>query len=546
MIGKALTKDAGLRYQTAADLGGRPATAGSSRAVPAWGRRRAWRRCRRPTSRAGRLGPISTTAIRRPRQPKQSVRSALGRVRRGCRRSRTSPARSSEVSRPSTRPARATGRAWSAAIARPSASSAWGAVWWMNRGPQAHRGGLGPVDRLRQHHRRPGVRRGTLNQALAVKLDESPYINVFPEERVSATPGAHCSALPTSGSPRPIGREVCQRQGIKAMMTGDIGRVGRELRGQSERHRLPDRRHPGTRAGNRGLQGGGDPGARRCVATKMRRGLGESLASIESATTRRSRSRRRPRWRLSRRSTRVSGRSGRRAAMHAADPVLRAGHRARSQLRHRPCAARHRATPTSGVGEPEVEEHRRRSPGSCASGVSALERLYIEAHYYDDIEGDFRQGQVETYEMWKQTPIRATGRRTNNLSRAVRRASAHWPKNAIENAQFRALELMPDNVLPLCEFGLRATSERGAWTRRGRSVRKGRSSGSTMPIFQRGLQRPGISPGSRTTLRGRSGERSSEGAAVARWTRRACCATRPVLPRPQRGFRGGEAEERYR
>ncbi len=66
---------------------------------------------------------------------------------------------------------------------------------------------------------------GTLKQALAVQLEQSPYLNIVPESRIR-------EALRFMGKPpderltNEIAREICQRQGIKAMLTGTIASLG--------------------------------------------------------------------------------------------------------------------------------------------------------------------------------------------------------------------------------------------------------------------------------------------------------------------------------
>jgi len=65
----------------------------------------------------------------------------------------------------------------------------------------------------------------TLKQALAVQLEQSPFLNVFPEERTRET-----LRFMNRAADAPVtitlGREICQRQGLKAMLTGTITGVG--------------------------------------------------------------------------------------------------------------------------------------------------------------------------------------------------------------------------------------------------------------------------------------------------------------------------------
>ncbi len=66
---------------------------------------------------------------------------------------------------------------------------------------------------------------GTLKQALAVQLGQTPFLNLFPEERVRETL-RFMGRSPDDRITRDVGREICQRQGIKAMLTGSIATLG--------------------------------------------------------------------------------------------------------------------------------------------------------------------------------------------------------------------------------------------------------------------------------------------------------------------------------
>ena len=66
---------------------------------------------------------------------------------------------------------------------------------------------------------------GTLKQALAVHLGQTPFLNLFPEERVRETL-RFMGRSPDDRITRDVGREICQRQGIKAMLTGSIASLG--------------------------------------------------------------------------------------------------------------------------------------------------------------------------------------------------------------------------------------------------------------------------------------------------------------------------------
>jgi serine/threonine protein kinase len=66
---------------------------------------------------------------------------------------------------------------------------------------------------------------GTLKQALAVQLEQSPYLNIVPDSKIR-------DALRLMGRPgderitNDVAREICERQGIKALLTGSIASLG--------------------------------------------------------------------------------------------------------------------------------------------------------------------------------------------------------------------------------------------------------------------------------------------------------------------------------
>jgi serine/threonine protein kinase/tetratricopeptide (TPR) repeat protein len=67
---------------------------------------------------------------------------------------------------------------------------------------------------------------GTLKHGLAVQLEQSPYINIFPEERARETLGLMERSRDEKIT-RELGREICQRRGIKALLVGTISSLGR-------------------------------------------------------------------------------------------------------------------------------------------------------------------------------------------------------------------------------------------------------------------------------------------------------------------------------
>jgi serine/threonine protein kinase/tetratricopeptide (TPR) repeat protein len=70
-----------------------------------------------------------------------------------------------------------------------------------------------------------GVFDGTLKQALAVELEESPYLNIFPESRIHEAL-RFMGRSPEERVTSAVAREICLREGVKAMLTGSISSLG--------------------------------------------------------------------------------------------------------------------------------------------------------------------------------------------------------------------------------------------------------------------------------------------------------------------------------
>src|SRR6185369_4830996 len=68
---------------------------------------------------------------------------------------------------------------------------------------------------------------GTLKQALTVQLGQSPFLDIFPDERVRE--GLRfMGRSPDERVTREVAREICQRQGLKALLVSSIARLGND------------------------------------------------------------------------------------------------------------------------------------------------------------------------------------------------------------------------------------------------------------------------------------------------------------------------------
>jgi serine/threonine protein kinase/tetratricopeptide (TPR) repeat protein len=66
---------------------------------------------------------------------------------------------------------------------------------------------------------------GTLKQALAVQLEQSPYLNILPESRIQKAL-RFMGRSPEERLTRDVAREICLRENVKAMLTGSIASLG--------------------------------------------------------------------------------------------------------------------------------------------------------------------------------------------------------------------------------------------------------------------------------------------------------------------------------
>jgi eukaryotic-like serine/threonine-protein kinase len=120
---------------------------------------------------------------------------------------------------------------------------------------------------------------GTLKQALAVHLGQTPFLNLFPEDRVRETL-RFMGKSPDERITRDIGREICERQGIKAMLTGSIASLGTNyvitLEAINPRSGEPIARENAEAESKEKVLA-----ALGTAASNLRKKLGESLSSIQ-------------------------------------------------------------------------------------------------------------------------------------------------------------------------------------------------------------------------------------------------------------------------
>jgi eukaryotic-like serine/threonine-protein kinase len=277
---------------------------------------------------------------------------------------------------------------------------------------------------------------GTLKQGLAVHLAQSPFLNIFPEDRVRQTL-AYMNRPPDERILGPVAREICERQNIKAMLAGSINSLGTKyvITLDATNCRSGEslaREQVEAESKEEVLQALGR------AASRLRGRLGESLASlerfdtpIEEATTS---SLEALRALTLAEEHRTSGRD------NEAIPLFR---RAIEIDPNFAVAHARLGVIYSNQGEWEQAGNYLKRAYELRDRVSEYERLYITTHYYNIVIGDVDKV-IESYRLWKQLyPRDMTA--ANNLGATY--SSIGKREEALQE-YLEAARLDPDHTLP--------------------------------------------------------------------------------------------------
>ena len=248
---------------------------------------------------------------------------------------------------------------------------------------------------------------GTLKQALAVQLEQSPYLNVFPQERVRDTL-KFMGRSPDERLTPDLARDVCQREGIKAVLNGAISSIGTQYVVDVNAVNC----QTGDSLAREQVQADKKEQVLAAVgkaASSLRGKLGESLASVqkfdapvEEATTSSLEA-------LKAFSLAEAERN--KGSEYTAIPLYK--HAIELDPNFAVAYARlGQSYANTGQGELARESvtkaFERRERGS------ELEKLYISTHYYEIVTGEIDKS-VEAYQLWKRTYPRDSIP-TNNLA----------------------------------------------------------------------------------------------------------------------------------
>jgi len=236
---------------------------------------------------------------------------------------------------------------------------------------------------------------GTLKQALTVDLEQSPFLNVLSGQTVNQELGYMGRSKDERFTPD-LAREVCQRTGSKAMLTGSISAMGSHY--VIGLNALNCR--TGEALGSEQVEAGSREQVLRSLgeaARSMRKKLGESLASlqkydtpIEQATT--------------------SSLEGLQAYSLAVKTWYTQGEEAAVPFLKRAIeldpnfamAYARLGTAYFNLSQAGLASDYTKKAYELRERVSEREKFYIESHYYTYVTGEMEKA-IEVFEVWRLT-----------------------------------------------------------------------------------------------------------------------------------------------
>jgi tetratricopeptide (TPR) repeat protein len=273
----------------------------------------------------------------------------------------------------------------------------------------------------------------TLKKAVAVDLEQSPYLNVLPEAKARQTL-RFMGRSPDDRISLETGREICQRMGVKAMLTGSIANQGARyvVTLQALNAATGDvlARTDATASDKRDVLN-----ALHRADSELRSKLGESLASVQKydkmlseATT--------PSLEALQAFTTGDWKHAGGDEMGAIPDYQHA-----IQLDPNFATAYARlGTVYNNLGQSVLSEENRKKAFELRDRASEREKLYIMSHYYAD-SGQYDKG-ITALELYEQTYPRDSTP-ANNLSSIYNLLGQY--ENALDKSR-KAVELEPDSI----------------------------------------------------------------------------------------------------
>ncbi len=235
---------------------------------------------------------------------------------------------------------------------------------------------------------------GALKQALAVQLEQSPYLNIVPEQKVRDAL-RYMGRSPDERLTSDVAREVCQRQNVKAMLGGSIAVLGNQYVVSLDATNCDS----GDSIAREQVEAQNKEKVLAAVgkaASRLRNQLGESLASIqkfdkpiEEATT------------SSLEALKYLSQGD--DTWNAGKPIdaIPLFQRAIDLDPNFAVAYVKLGTVLGNMGESERSVENYKRAFDLRERVSEREKYYISEHYYDEVTGEIDKA-VETMELWRQ------------------------------------------------------------------------------------------------------------------------------------------------
>ncbi len=277
---------------------------------------------------------------------------------------------------------------------------------------------------------------GTLKQALAVQLEQTPFLSVFGEQRVRETLRL-MNRSPEERLTGALARDLCERQGIKAMLTGSISSLGTQYVVSLDAVNC----RTGDSIARQQAEASSKEGVLKALGEatgNLRRKLGESLASIQKYDA--------PVERATTSSLEAL------KAYSAGRDLRQRGDETKSVPYFKKAidldpnfalAYYNLAFVYSNGGELELAREFSRQAFERRERASEMEKLAIDSQYHSVVTGNAPKA-IEILELWKQT-YPSDERPPNNL--AVRYLTLGQFEKALEEAQ-EAVRRNPNNQFP--------------------------------------------------------------------------------------------------
>jgi eukaryotic-like serine/threonine-protein kinase len=241
---------------------------------------------------------------------------------------------------------------------------------------------------------------GTLKQALAVQLEQSPYLNLVPESKIQE--GLRYMGRPADERiTSDVAKEICLREGVKAMLTGSIASLGSHF----VINIVAVNAQTGDSLGREQIEAESKEQVLKSLdkaASSLRQKLGESLASVQQFAT--------PLEQATTSSLEALKEYSLGEAAHSTTNDEDAIPHLKRAIELDPNFATAYATLGvcySNLSESKPATNLLKKAYDLRERASEREKLYILAHYYGEATGEIDK-ESEVYERWNATYPRDT------------------------------------------------------------------------------------------------------------------------------------------